>query len=144
MASGNREDSRLCPTSPSTPTIKSYAPPSLRFRLRVMGGIIRKKKVPMYAVIFRATINKLDEAYSEIASKMRELAMNEYGCLEFVSVTEGDQEVSISYWNEQKDIIEWKKNSEHLAAQELGKSEWYKSYHVQVVEVVREYRLENR
>lgn len=94
----------------------------------------------MYAVIFKATINKLDNAYSKTASRMRELAMNEYGCSEFVSVTEGDQEISISYWNEQKDIIEWKQNSKHLAAQELGKSKWYKYYQVQVVEIIREYK----
>ena len=96
----------------------------------------------MYAVIFRATINKLDEAYSKTASRMRELALNEYGCSEFVSVTEGNQEISISYWKEQKSITEWKKNAEHMAAQELGKSEWYKAYNVQVVEVIREYKME--
>ena len=97
----------------------------------------------MYAVIFRATINKLDEAYSKTASRMRELALNEYGCSGFFSVTEGNQEISISYWKEQKSIIEWKKNAEHMAAQELGKSEWYKSYDVQVVEVIREYKREH-
>jgi len=59
--------------------------------------VIRKKKIPMYAVIFRATINKLDEAYSRTATRMRELAMKEYGCSEFISVTEGKQEISISY-----------------------------------------------
>jgi heme-degrading monooxygenase HmoA len=95
--------------------------------------------MPMYAVIFKATINRLDEVYSKTTSRMRELALNEYGCSEFVSATEGDQEISISYWNDQKDIIEWKRNSEHLAAQELGKSAWYKSYQVQIVEIIREY-----
>ena len=94
----------------------------------------------MYAVIFKATINKLNEAYSNTASRMREIAINEYGCSEFVSVTEGDQEISISYWKEQEDIIKWKQDAEHIAAQELGKSEWYKSYQVQVVDIVREYR----
>ena len=71
---------------------------------------------------------------------MRELAVNEYGCTEFLSVTEGDQEISISYWKEQKDIIDWRQNAEHMAAQELGKSKWYKFYQVQVVEIVREYK----
>ena len=73
---------------------------------------------------------------------MRELAMNEYGCSEFVSVVEGNQEIAISYWKEQKAIIEWKKNIEHMAAQELGKSEWYKSYDVQIVEVILQYKSE--
>ena len=51
----------------------------------------------MYAVIFKAEINKLDSRYSEMASRMRELAINKYGCTEFISVTEGTQEIEISY-----------------------------------------------
>ncbi len=93
----------------------------------------------MYAVIFRAEINKLDQRYSEMASRMRELAINKYGCKEFTSVTEGTQEITISYWNDQEQIKKWKADTEHLVAQELGQSIWYKSYKVQIVEIVREY-----
>ncbi len=94
----------------------------------------------MYAVIFKAKTNELNDAYFETASRMRELAINNYGCSEFISVTEGDQEISISYWNSVNDISNWKQNSEHLVAQELGKKAWYESYHVQVVEILREYK----
>ena len=96
----------------------------------------------MYAVIFKATINELDKAYYEMAARMRDLAIGEYGCSEFVSVTEGGQEVAISYWDNLSSINQWRQNSEHLLAQELGKSTWYKTYHVQVVEVIREYKSE--
>jgi len=58
----------------------------------------------MYAVIFRAEINELDSRYSEMASRMRELAINKYGCIEFTSVTEGAQEIAISYWQDQEQI----------------------------------------
>jgi heme-degrading monooxygenase HmoA len=98
----------------------------------------------MYAVIFRATITKLDAAYSKTATRMRELALKEYGCSEFISVTEGEQEISISYWKEKQDITKWKKNAEHIAAQELGKTEWYQSYTVQVVEIIRQYSVEGK
>lgn len=94
----------------------------------------------MYAVIFKAKTNVLNDAYFETASKMRKLAINSYGCSEFISVTEGDQEISISYWNSMDDISNWKKNSEHLVAQELGKKSWYESYHVEIVEILREYK----
>ena len=61
----------------------------------------------MYAVIFRAEINKLDSRYSEMATQMRELAINKYGCTEFTSVTEGAQEITISYWqNQENGVIE--------------------------------------
>lgn len=93
----------------------------------------------MYTVIFRAEINKLDSRYSEMASRMRELAINKYGCTEFISVTEGTQEIAISYWQDQEQIKRWKQDSEHLVAQELGQSIWYKSYKVQILEIIREY-----
>jgi len=93
----------------------------------------------MYAVIFRAEINKLDSRYSDMASQMRELAISKYGCKEFTSVTEGTQEIAISYWQDQEQIKKWKQDSKHLVAQELGQTIWYKSYIVQVVEIIREY-----
>jgi heme-degrading monooxygenase HmoA len=93
----------------------------------------------MFAVIFRAEINQIDEEYHETASRMRELAINEYGCVGFTSVTEGDKEISISYWENQQKIIEWKQDREHMKAQRLGREKWYRSYKVEVVEVRREY-----
>ena len=71
---------------------------------------------------------------------MSKLAIEKYACSEFVSVTESDQEISISYWYNLSDITEWKQDAEHLAAQELGKSAWYSEYQVQVVEIIREYQ----
>ncbi len=93
----------------------------------------------MYAVIFRAKIAGLDEEYSRVAERMKELALGEYGCTEFVSVTQGREEIAISYWENQNQIQKWRSNSEHILAQELGRSKWYESYKVQVVEVIRAY-----
>ena len=93
----------------------------------------------MYAVIFEAQINQLDESYFTTAARMRELATSEYGCLEFTSVTEGKKEIAISYWQSLEQIQDWKQNKEHLQAQEMGKERWYKSYKVRVLELVREY-----
>jgi heme-degrading monooxygenase HmoA len=94
----------------------------------------------MYAVIFRATINTLDSQYSEMAAKLREIAMNQFQCSEFVSLTEGDQEIAVSYWPSQEAIRDWKQHSEHLVAQQLGKDTWYKHYSVDVVEIKRSYQ----
>ncbi len=93
----------------------------------------------MYAVIFRAQVAQLDEEYSRMAARLRELALSEYGCLEFVSLTEGDQEIAISYWESESQIKAWKQDVEHLLAQSLGRSSWYRRYRVQVVEIKREY-----
>lgn len=93
----------------------------------------------MYAVIFKAKIAQLDAEYGVMAARMRELAQTRYGCVEFVSVTEGDQEISISYWESDAQIAAWKQDSEHLLAQKAGRLRWYKSYSVQVVELKRQY-----
>ena len=93
----------------------------------------------MYAVIFRAEIASLDEAYTATAEKLRELALTRYGCREFCSYMEGSREIAISYWDSEADIVAWKNDLEHLAAQNRGRARWYRSYSVQVVEVVREY-----
>lgn len=93
----------------------------------------------MYAVIFRAKTGVQDEEYLKTVARMRELAVNKYGCLDFVSATEGDQEIAISYWPGEHSIQQWKSDAEHTLAQELGRQKWYESYIVQVVEVKRAY-----
>lgn len=94
----------------------------------------------MYAVIFRAEIAEFDDQYIKVAEKMRDLAIKEYGCLEFVACAEGTSEIAISYWDNEEQIMAWRQDIEHRAAQQLGKTEWYKSYSVQVCKVERSYR----
>ncbi|RLB71679.1 MAG: antibiotic biosynthesis monooxygenase [Deltaproteobacteria bacterium] len=93
----------------------------------------------MYAVIFRAEINQLDQEYSDTAVRLRNLAMEKYGCRDFVAMTEGDQEVAISYWETLEQISRWKQDAEHIKAQQRGRSKWYRTYQIQIVEVLREY-----
>jgi hypothetical protein len=64
----------------------------------------------MYAVIFRAEINELDDLYLGMGVQMRELAINKYGCIEFTTVKEVKQEIAISYWQKKEQIKQWKQN----------------------------------
>ena len=93
----------------------------------------------MHAVIFRATVGELDDEYAEAIEHMQRLALEEYGCLEFFAMMDGDQRVAISYWKSEADILNWKRNEDHLQAQQCGRDKWYASYTVQVVEVQRQY-----
>ena len=93
----------------------------------------------MYAVIFSAKIKKIDDEYFTTAKKMRSLAMEKYGCTEFKAVTEGEEEIAISYWPGEENIQAWKNDPDHMHAQKLGRERWYSEYQVQVVEVEREY-----
>ena len=93
----------------------------------------------MYAVIFRAQIRELDTGYIDMAARLRERAIDEFGCLEFTACTEGDTEMAISYWPDLAHIKAWKADPLHREAQALGRERWYRSYQVQVVEIVKDY-----
>jgi heme-degrading monooxygenase HmoA len=94
----------------------------------------------MYAVIFKADVKKLNDDYSKLAEEMRSLALDKYHCVDFTCVTEGNKEITISYWNSLEDINEWKQDPEHLIAQDLGQRQFYNSYEVQIMELIREYK----
>lgn len=102
---------------------------------------VNKQDPIVYVVIFRAKIRHLDAEYAKVAARMRELALGQFGCLEFFSVTEGNNEVALSYWPDEQSIRAWKSHAEHILAQELGRVRWYESYSVQVAEIAREYRV---
>ncbi|MCV6627456.1 MAG: antibiotic biosynthesis monooxygenase [Cellvibrionaceae bacterium] len=93
----------------------------------------------MYAVIFRVKAGVQDSEYGNTVARMRELAFEKYGCIDFIAVSEGRDEVAISYWESEAAILNWRQDAEHSLAQELGRERWYESYIVQVVEVKREY-----
>lgn len=93
----------------------------------------------MYIVIFKATLKKLDDEYQELAKGLRTLAMDKYGCLDFYSATENNQETTLSYWPSLQAIQAWKADPLHQQGQKLGKERWYQSYTVQISEVIKEY-----
>lgn len=96
----------------------------------------------MYAVIFTAVMDDVDSDYSATAARMRELAFEEFGCLKFNACTEGDLEIAVSYWEREEQILAWRKNTEHLNAQQLGRERWYKRYDVEVMKLERAYHFE--
>ncbi len=96
----------------------------------------------MFVVIFRAKTQRVDEQYAAIAARMRDLAMGQFGCLDFQSVTEGREEIALSYWPDEESISAWKSHSEHVLAQQFGRQRWYESYVVQVACISREYHFD--
>jgi heme-degrading monooxygenase HmoA len=94
----------------------------------------------MFVVIFRARVRQFDAEYSRVAARMRELALGQFGCLEFHAVTEGDDEVALSYWPDEQSIRAWRNHPEHVLAQQAGRDRWYESYSVQVAQITRQYR----
>ncbi|MFT5521680.1 MAG: heme-degrading monooxygenase HmoA [Enterobacterales bacterium] len=93
----------------------------------------------MFAVIFKAKPGQQDDKYLQTVARMRELAFNKYACLDFITATEGELELAISYWEDEESIKNWKNDPEHILAQQAGRANWYESYSVQIVEIKREY-----
>ena len=91
-----------------------------------------------FAVIFTAQRTLSDEdMYSLTAERMVELAQQQPGFLGVESVRGGDGiGITVSYWRDRASIRNWRINVEHLAAQQMGRQEFYSWYHIRVAEVV--------
>lgn len=94
-----------------------------------------------YAVIFTSTQKEIIEGYSEMADKMELLAKKQPG---FIGIDSARNEVGItvSYWESLDAIKNWKLQTDHLEAQQKGRSNWYSRYNVRICRVEREYSFE--
>jgi heme-degrading monooxygenase HmoA len=68
---------------------------------------------------------------------MVELAQQQPGFLGLESVRGEDGiGITVSYWRDRAAIRAWRIDVEHLAAQQMGRQEFYSWYHIRVAEVV--------
>ena len=95
---------------------------------------------PYYAVIFTSRRTPEDDGYGETANRMAELAREMPGYLGIESVRGPDGVgITVSYWASEEAIANWKRHSEHRAAQDGGKNQWYEHYELRVAKVERAY-----
>jgi heme-degrading monooxygenase HmoA len=96
---------------------------------------------PYYAVIFTSERTTADATgYEATAARMVELATQQPGFLGIESVRQPDGTgITVSYWQSLEAIGGWKRHAEHKLAQEQGRTEWYRRYHVRVCHVERDY-----
>jgi heme-degrading monooxygenase HmoA len=93
---------------------------------------------PYYAVIFTSERTAVNNGYNEMAERMVELAKEQPGYLGHESARES-LGITVSYWDSLEAIKHWKQNTEHLIAQQKGRSEWYASYKTRICRVERDY-----
>lgn len=103
---------------------------------------MNSKFIPYYTVIFTSSQTKNIEGYSEMAEQMETLAKKQEG---FLGVDSARNEIGItvSYWESLDSIKNWKQNSEHLFAQQKGRTDWYSWYKVRICKVEREYEFKS-
>ncbi len=93
---------------------------------------------PYYAVIFTSLRTAVDDGYGHTAERMAELAAQQPGYLGHESARENIG-ITVSYWNSIEAIKNWKQNTEHLLAQEKGRTQWYAHYKTRICRVERDY-----
>ena len=92
---------------------------------------------PYFAVIFTAQRSLSgDDIYEITSDRMMQLAQQQPGFLGVESVRgEDGLGITVSYWRDRDSIRNWRENSEHLVAQEMGRQEFYQWYRVRIAEV---------
>ena len=96
--------------------------------------------LPYYAVIFTTRRTEGDHGYAAMADKMDKLATEQPGYIGIESTrSAAGLGITVSYWRDEAALTNWKKVSEHLLAQKLGRERWYEYYTLRVAKVERHY-----
>ena len=98
---------------------------------------------PYYAVLFTSLKTYAEEGYDAMSDRMVELAMLQPGYLGHESARDGIG-ITVSYWQSLDSIKRWKQNTEHLFAQQQGRSQWYSHYKTRICLVEKDYGFEKQ
>ncbi|MGZ4779782.1 MAG: antibiotic biosynthesis monooxygenase family protein [Thermoanaerobaculia bacterium] len=101
----------------------------------------RTPEPPYYAVIFTSRRTDVDDdGYGAAAGRMFELASQQPGYLGFESARGADGlGISVSYWESEEAIANWKRNAEHRLVQGQGYAKWYEEFFTRIARVERAY-----
>src|ERR1700719_4228094 len=103
--------------------------------------LAKKASPPYYAVIFGSRRTDGDRGYDQMAERMTALAsqMRRFLGVESVRNVDGFG-ITVSYWESEGAIRQWKAYAEHQIAQRTGKTVWYTDHIVRIAKLQREYR----
>lgn len=97
---------------------------------------------PYWAVIFTNQRSAADTGYADMAARMVELAAQQPGFLGVESTRDADGlGITVSYWESEQAIADWKANAEHQIARSMGRSAWYAGFEVRVARVERAHSM---
>ena len=108
-------------------------------------GFARTPRPPYYAVIFTSRRTPGDRGYEAAAAHMATLAAQQPGYLGAETVRDADGfGITVSYWDSEAAIANWRNHLEHAAARERGRSTWYAHYELRIAKVERAYAKPER
>lgn len=102
----------------------------------------------MITVIFEAfpAKGKWDE-YLDIAARLRSELNKIEGFISierFQSISNPEKVLSLSFWENEKSIAQWRNIELHRAAQAKGRKSIFEDYRIRIASVIRDYSLTNR
>jgi heme-degrading monooxygenase HmoA len=94
----------------------------------------------MVVFVSRRTATHIDE-YRVMAERMDELAREQPGFVDLVSVRDADsrQGVTVAYFTDEASVRAWRDHPEHREAQRRGIIDFYEEYDVTVSTISRQY-----
>ena len=99
----------------------------------------------MYAVIFEVEFNEgCQEEYLKLGAEMKELVVKYDGFISaerFSSLVKEGKVCSLSFWESEAAIVNWKQDIQHLLVQKKGKESLFKDYRIRVAKVERDYQM---
>jgi heme-degrading monooxygenase HmoA len=102
----------------------------------------------MIAVIFEVIPNQgKKEEYLDIAASLRPELDHIEGFISierFQSFNDPEKVLSLSFWKDEESIQKWRNLEMHRHAQEKGRNEIFKEYHLRIATVVRDYGMFDR
>ena len=102
----------------------------------------------MLAVIFEVYPTEAGKAeYLSIAASLREFLKDRPGFISierFQSIGDENKILSLSFWENEEAVQEWRNLLEHRIAQKKGKNELFTRYRIRVAHVLRDYTESDR
>jgi len=97
----------------------------------------------MIAVLFEAdAFPHAKERYLQLAAELQPLLADVPGFIaieRFQSLSTAGKILSLSWWENERAVADWKQNLMHQAAQQEGKTAIFSCYRIRVAQVLREY-----
>ena len=102
----------------------------------------------MIAIIFEVWPHEgRSKDYFDIAADLKPLLVKMDGFVSierFESLTEKGKFLSLSFWRDEAAVRQWRNLEDHRAAQEAGRGGIFRDYRLRVVQMLRDYGMNDR